>query len=136
MNQKTLRTKKLYSVGVTLATLLTNSMYAQGSGYCDNAYGLQEVFCNVLGDFSAIANLMGGFAYVMGLAFGVAAVLKFKQHRDSPTQVQIGHPIAYLATSVGLVFFPSLVTESAETAFSSVDKKYSGVFVDPSVWTG
>ena len=126
---------------VTIVHFLAVVAFAQtsseSSDYCAGAYGLKQVFCTVLNSFDNIADLIGGFAYVMGMGFGVAAVLKFKQHRDAPTQVQIGHPLMYLTTSVGLIYFPSLITESAESVFSSgINESYQKAFVDPDVWTG
>tara|TARA_B100002019_G_C20903732_1_gene419369 strand:+ start:80 stop:484 length:405 start_codon:yes stop_codon:yes gene_type:complete len=121
-------------LSVSVLLLLVPSLAL--ASYCDNAYGLKEVLCNVLGSFGNIADLIGGFAYVMGIAFGVASAFKFKQHRDAPTQVHLGHPIVYLTTSVGLIYLPSLITQSADSAFTSIDENYQKAFVEPSVWTG
>lgn len=127
------RISKNLSVGAALVMLIPAFTYAS---YCDGAYGLKAVLCNVLGSYDEIANLIGGFAYVMGIAFGVASAFKFKQHRDAPTQVHLGHPIVYLTTAVGLIYLPTLIGESAESAFTSIDDNYQRSFVEPSVWTG
>ena len=34
------------------------------------------------------------------------AIFKFKQHKDNPTQVPVGTPVAMLAISAALVFLP------------------------------
>ena len=56
--------------------------------------------------FTNIGKLIFSIAYVAGLGFGVAAIFKFKQHKDNPTQVPIGTPIALIAMSSALVFLP------------------------------
>lgn len=74
--------------------------------------------------FTQIANLIGGAAYVAGLGFGMAAIFKFKQHRDNPTQVPVGTPFGMLGVSIMLIYLPSLLTESGSTVFSSAAATY------------
>ena len=69
---------------------------------------------NLNSQFTAIGNLMLNTAYIAGLGFGIAAIFKFKQHKDNPTQVPIGTPFALLAVSVLLVFL-SVYGQSAAT---------------------
>ncbi len=68
-------------------------------------------------NLSSIADLIGSIGYVAGLGFGVASVFKFKQHRDSPTQVPIGTPFAMLGVAVALIYMPTLLTEAGSSAF-------------------
>lgn len=72
-------------------------------------------------NLSSIADLIGSIGYVAGLGFGVASVFKFKQHRDSPTQVPIGTPFAMLGVAVALIYMPSLLTEAGSSAFEEGD---------------
>ncbi len=57
--------------------------------------------------FKGIGELILSVAFVAGLCFGVAALFKFKQHKDNPTQVPVGTPVAMMAISAALVFLPS-----------------------------
>ena len=50
-----------------------------------------------------------------------AVWFKFKQHRDSPTQVPIGTPFAMLGVAVALIYMPSLLTEAGSSAFEEGD---------------
>ncbi len=68
---------------------------------------------------SSVADLIGSVGYVAGLGFGVASVFKFKQHRDSPTQVPIGTPFGMLGVAVALIYMPQLLTETGASVFSS-----------------
>ena len=56
-------------------------------------------------------------AYVAGIGFGIAAIFKFKQHKDNPTQIPIGTPFALLGVSVMLVFLPGLYNPLGQTVY-------------------
>ena len=81
------------------------------------ASSLGDVATNVSYAFSAIGQLMIAIAYVAGLGFGVAAIFKFKQHKDNPTQIPLGTPIALLVIAIALVFLPSFFSPAGETLF-------------------
>lgn len=55
-----------------------------------------------------IASRITAGSYVAGAAFAIAALLKYKQHKDNPTQTTIGTPIALLFIAAALLFIPSL----------------------------
>lgn len=91
----------------------------------DDAYGLKLVLVNLYCSFDPISIMLGGAGYLGGIAFGAAAALKFKQHRDNPTQVSIGFPLVYLTIAVGLVYMPSLLSEGRNTLFSDTGEESS-----------
>ena len=62
--------------------------------------GIGGLANNITKNFTAIGNLFIGTAYIAGIGFGVAAIFKFKQHKDNPTQIPIGTPFALLGVSV------------------------------------
>lgn len=64
-----------------------------------------------------LAKLITGGCYVGGLGFMVGAIMKFKQHKDNPTQVTIGTPIALLLVGAGLLFMPSVMGMAGATMF-------------------
>ena len=110
---------------LTLHTLLlAGSMYANTCS-TDDAYGLKLVLVNLYCSFDPISIMLGGAGYLGGIAFGAAAALKFKQHRDNPTQVSIGFPLVYLTIAVGLVYMPSLLSEGRNTLFSDTGEESS-----------
>ena len=45
---------------------------------------------NIASNFEDVGKLMIGVAYLSGIGFGIAAVFKFKQVKDNPTQIPIG----------------------------------------------
>ena len=72
---------------------------------------------NITSNFKAVGQLFISSAYVAGLGFGVAAIFKFKQHKDNPTQIPVGTPFALLGVSVMLVFLPGLYKPLGETVY-------------------
>jgi intracellular multiplication protein IcmD len=66
-----------------------------------------------------IARLISSHSYVAGFAFALAAIAKFKAHKDNPTQVPISLPIALLFVAAALIFIPAI--------FGSTD----GKLIDP-----
>lgn len=73
----------------------------------------------IIATFSSIARLITAGAYIAGLAFAVGAIMKFKQHKDNPTNVPIGTPIALVFIAAALLFLPSILALTGGTMFSS-----------------
>ena len=89
------------------------------SGSLFAASGVSTVASNVLSNLSSVAQLITAGAYVAGFAFGVAAIVKFKAHKDNPTQVMISQPIVLLFVAAALIFIPSVFKTSGATLFGS-----------------
>lgn len=74
---------------------------------------------NVTQSYENIGKLMVSTAYLAGIGFGIAAIFKFKQHKDNPTQIPVGTPFTLLAVSAALVFLPGLYAPLGSTIFGS-----------------
>lgn len=79
--------------------------------------GVGTVAQNVTSNLSAVAKLITAASYVAGMAFAVGAVVKFKAHKDNPTQVPIGGPIALLFVGAALIFIPTVFKVTGATLF-------------------
>ena len=87
------------------------------------------IFENITSSFRPLGKLMVAVAYLSGIGFFVAAVFKFKQVKDNPTQIPIGTPFALLLVAVLLVFLPGVFGYSAATLFGDdYDEGQSGGF--------
>jgi intracellular multiplication protein IcmD len=53
------------------------------------------------------------------MAFAVAALAKFKQHKDNPTQPAISTPLALLFIGAALVFIPTIFASAGQTIFGN-----------------
>ncbi|MFU8797761.1 MAG: type IV secretion protein IcmD [Gammaproteobacteria bacterium] len=88
------------------------------AGYA-NAEDIGAVAAKLTGTFENIAKLVTGMAYVVGMGFGVSAMLKFKAHKDNPQGTPLGTPMMLLFVAAGLLFLPSLFTSAGKSLFES-----------------
>ncbi len=66
-----------------------------------------------------VANLITAASYVAGMAFAVGGIVKFKAHKDNPTQIPIGTPIALVFVGVALIFAPTIFKVTGQTLFGA-----------------
>ena len=71
----------------------------------------------ITGSSTDISKLVTAGAYVAGLAFTLGAIMKFKQHKDNPTQIPVGTPIALVFIAAALLFLPSILSVAGGTLF-------------------
>lgn len=64
---------------------------------------------NVRGSTGGILTLIFSMSVIAGLCFAVASVFKFKHHKDSPTQVTVGQPIALLMLGAAMIWLPYII---------------------------
>lgn len=83
---------------------------------------LGDIATDITDSFAGIATLMIAIAYIAGLGFVLAAIFKFKQHKDNPTQIPLGTPLAMLVIGVVLIFLPSIFGPAGKTIFGDSAK--------------
>jgi intracellular multiplication protein IcmD len=69
--------------------------------------------------FASIAKLITAMSYIAGIGFSLGAVMKFKSHKDNPTQVTIGTPVAMLFIAAALLFFPTVLGMTGMSIFGT-----------------
>ncbi|MGB6985596.1 MAG: hypothetical protein WBD74_06410 [Candidatus Aquilonibacter sp.] len=69
--------------------------------------------------YGNIASLITSASYVAGFGFALGAILKFKAHKDNPTQIPVGTPIALVFIAAALLFLPTLLPVTGATDFAS-----------------
>jgi len=94
--------------------IVTVSVYAEEVGQ-----DLSTVASTLISNFAQLAQLIIAGAYVAGAGFAVSAILKFKQHKDNPTQIPIGTPIAVLFVAGALLFLPNIMKTAGATLFGN-----------------
>lgn len=72
--------------------------------------------------FTNLAKLITAGSYLAGLGFSVGAIMKFKQHKDNPTQIPIGTPIALVFIASALLFLPTILGVTGQTMFGGAGK--------------
>lgn len=108
--------KVVYLLFLPILMLYAGDIFADGT---TKATDLAGVASNISTSFAALAKLVTSLAYVAGMGFAMAAILKFKAHKDNPTQIPIGTPIALLFVAAALLFLPSLFTVAGQSIFGS-----------------
>jgi intracellular multiplication protein IcmD len=96
--------------------------------FAANATGIGGLTTSITSSFEGVGKLMIATAYVAGIGFTIAAIFKFKQHRDNPTQIPIGTPIALLAVGIVLIFLPGIIKPAGETIFGANAQNAAGGF--------
>ena len=81
--------------------------------------GVGSVATSVIGNLGPIARLITAGSYVAGFGFAVAAIVKFKAHKDNPTQIAISMPIALLFVAAALIGIPSVFKTTGSTLFGA-----------------
>jgi intracellular multiplication protein IcmD len=99
--------------------LLALSSLVVGTAALAAVSGVGSVATTITGNLAAIAKLITAGSYVAGMAFAVGAIVKFKAHKDNPTQIPIGTPIALLFVGAALIFIPTVFKVSGGTMFGS-----------------
>jgi len=87
------------------------------AGHAFAASSLSDIATNITGTFTDVGKLIVAIAYIAGFGFVMASIFKFKQHKDNPTQIPMGTPIAMLILGIVLIFMPSIITTGSQTIF-------------------
>ncbi|WP_419421137.1 type IV secretion protein IcmD [Legionella sp. D16C41] len=81
---------------------------------------------NIVKSFASLTRLITAGSYIAGIGFSIGAIMKFKQHKDNPTQIPIGTPIALVLIAAALLFLPTILDVAGYTMFGSSGGKVAG----------
>jgi intracellular multiplication protein IcmD len=115
------------SILVVAMTFFVVDAFAQAAGGTGGTT-IGTIATNITGSFTALGKLILAIAFVGGLGFVMAAIFKFKQHKDNPTQIPLGTPIAMLAIGIVLMFLPGIIAPAGATLFGADAGKAAGGF--------
>ncbi|HLF66771.1 MAG TPA: type IV secretion protein IcmD [Gammaproteobacteria bacterium] len=126
MKSKNTATKRSF-VKPLLYLLIGVSCFFVGQVFAQTTIGattgtgltLGGVADQITGSFFQLGKLMIAISYLAGIGFCIASMFKFKQHKDNPTQIPLGTPLALLTLGIILVFMPSLFGPAGTTLFGS-----------------
>ena len=110
---KILALKKYFKKTTFLkSVILLLTMFSAGFAFATSSstdMDLGAIATNITGNFSALTQLITACSYIAGLGFAIGAIMKFKMHKDNPTQVPIGTPISLIFIAAALLFLPSIL---------------------------
>ena len=105
---------KILTVGVLLVGLFRTELLFAAA----DPKAIGGIATNIIANFRELAKLITAGAYIAGMGFAVGAVLKFKAHKDNPTQIPVGTPIALIFIAAALIFMPTIFETAGHTLFS------------------
>lgn len=108
--------KFLLVVSGIMLTLVTTVLYA---AVVEGMSGIGAVAAQATKSLGAVASFVTAASYVAGMAFAVGAIVKFKAHKDNPTQVPISMPIVFLFVGAALIFAPMVFRSVGGTLYGS-----------------
>lgn len=109
----------VFLIFMVVCTCLFGVAFASGDS---PVQGIGAVANTAKLNLANVALLITAGSYVAGMGFGVAALAKFKAHKDNAAQVPIGGPIALLFISAALLFVPAVFKSTGATLFDSGQK--------------
>jgi intracellular multiplication protein IcmD len=111
--------KKILNHLVVLGStaLFSISAMAQSSVGGSSGDTIGDVADTVLTSLGSVETMIVVLCYIAGLGFAGAGILKFKQHKDNPTQVPLGAPIAMIFIAAALIYLPQVIKTTGSTLF-------------------
>ena len=100
-----------YGISIPSGVSINQLASSGATGYLAIPSGSTGEVANVTSSLN-VTKLITAGSYVAGLGFAIGSIFKFKQHKDNPTQIPIGTPIALVLVSAAELFLPSLATSS------------------------
>ena len=94
--------------------------------FANTTWTIGDVASQITRSFTQIAKLITAGSYLAGLGFSIGAIMKFKQHKDNPTQIPVGTPIALLFIAAALLFLPSILDITSKTMFGQSGGSVAG----------
>ena len=116
-NQVNMNLKRIL-MGVACLSLIVFAGEAAATGSSTSGT-LGTMASSITATFTSVTKLITAGSYLAGLGFSIGAIMKFKQHKDNPTQIPIGTPIALIFISAALLFLPSILGVAGETMFGT-----------------
>jgi len=112
---------------IILAAGMVAGLLAAGVALAANPSGIGALAHQVTTNMEGLAKLITAGSYVAGFGFVVAAIVKFKAHKDNPAQVTLSVPVVMLFIGAALIFVPSVFQVTGGTMGLSGKSSVSGV---------
>lgn len=110
--------KKCFQERPALAKSLAFFLLIFAANVCSaSSLTLGTISSNIYGSFYDLTKLITSSSYVAGLGFAIGSIMKFKAHKDNPTQISVGVPIGLLCVAAALLYLPSILGSAGQTLF-------------------
>jgi intracellular multiplication protein IcmD len=113
MNNKLSKKEMICSfVGISLLALIWQDAVAAATTVATLATNLKSTI-------GSLVDIIKYGCWLAGTGFLVGGIMKFKQHKDNPTQVTVGQPIALIVIAAALLFMPTLIDIAGDALFGT-----------------
>lgn len=109
--------KFIFNKTVTKIVIALIAVFSTGTALAATDLTIGGMAEMITQSFANITKMITAGSYLAGLGFSMGAVMKFRQHKDNPTQIPVGTPIAMLFVASSLLFFPTILGVTGETMF-------------------
>jgi hypothetical protein len=116
--------QNLLTVGLMLGTAAVVLLGLPAEAFANGANNLGTVTDKMTSGIQNMPKLINYASYTGGAAFGVAGILKLKQHVDNPGSVAMKDGVMRLAAAGGLLALPVMTNTIQNTMFT--DRAASG----------
>ena len=120
---------RLSKVTLLFIAIMTCSLLWAESSYSDLTIG--DLANNIRKNLSAVVTLAIVVAYMAGVFFFISGIIKFKAHKDNPTQVPLSAPVVMILIAACLLYFPTLIEVSGKTVFNNANANSGADYLDP-----
>jgi intracellular multiplication protein IcmD len=130
IKEKAVNNKKIKTISYThwfisIVCLGVLALLSQKAGAANNMT-IGGMASQITESFTNLTKLITAGSYLAGLGFSIGAIMKFKQHKDNPTQIPIGTPIAMVFIAAALLFLPSILGVTGATMFGTTGGTTAG----------
>lgn len=87
--------------------------------FANSVTNIDGLATNLANAFSGISKIVMGIAYVGGIGLVMAAIFKFKAHKDNPAQIPLGTPMVMLIVGAALIYMPTILKVVGDSVFGA-----------------
>lgn len=99
--------------------LVLAAIVAPSIVWAENYNDIKSISQGLSVQIHSLKMLLLQVALICGIGFSLAGMVKFKAHKDNPTQVALSVPVTLLLIGAGLVFLPNIIDASGRSIFGS-----------------
>ncbi len=113
--------KRAFWLGLTMVLVTADAVASTGggSGGTPPSGSIGSLANTIISSLQSVQDMLIAVCYIAGVGFAGAGIFKFKQHKDNPTQVPLGGPIAMIFIAAALIYLPSVIVATGSTIFGA-----------------
>lgn len=108
-----------------LVSLVGLTLLSQSLGF---AADLTSVAGTIITQLKSLAQLLSLAAYVAGIGLMIVGIMKFKAHKDNPTQEPLGKAVTVVLVAGSLLFLPTVMDVASQSLFGAGAGKNASSF--------